>query len=74
MNGSSPQRSFPQGSGQRARGDAPSKGWRAAVARATEDPQLGLISFFAARNRVMMADQFDPPAQPVGDRRGAVHD
>ena len=48
MNGSSPQRSFPQGSGQRARGDAPLGGWRGAINRATEDPQLGLISFFAA--------------------------
>ncbi len=48
MNGSSPQRSSPQGAGQHARGDAPSRGWRAAVKRATEDPQLGLISFFAA--------------------------
>ena len=48
MNGSSPLRSSPQGAGQPARGDAPSRGWRAAVKRATDDPQLGLISFFAA--------------------------
>ena len=48
MKESSPQRSSPQGAGQRARGDSPSRGWRAAVKRATEDPQLGLISFFAA--------------------------
>ena len=48
MNGFSPQRSSPQGSGQGARGEAPATGWRAAVKRATDDPQLGLISFFAA--------------------------
>ena len=48
MNGFSPQRSSPQGSGQRARGEAPSSGWRAGAQRASEDPQLGLISFFAA--------------------------
>ena len=48
MNGFSPQRSSPQGSGQRARGEAPTSGWRAAAERASEDPQLGLISLFAA--------------------------
>ena len=48
MNGSSPQRSSPQGSGLRARGEAPLSGWRGAVQRASEDPQLGLISLFAA--------------------------
>ena len=48
MNGFSPQRSSPQGSGQCARGEAPSSGWRAAAERASEDPQLGLISLFAA--------------------------
>ena len=48
MDKSSPQRSSPQGSGQRARGEAPSSGWRAAAQRASEDPQLGLISLFAA--------------------------
>jgi diguanylate cyclase (GGDEF)-like protein len=26
------------------------------------------------RNRLVMADQFDPPAPPVADRRGALHD
>lgn len=48
MNGSSPQRSNPQRAQQPARGTSPSKGWRSAVKRAAEDPQLGLISFFAA--------------------------
>jgi diguanylate cyclase (GGDEF)-like protein len=48
MNGSSPQRSSPQGGGRHARGDAPPSGWQAAIERAREDPQLGLISFFAA--------------------------
>ena len=48
MNGSSPRRSYPQGAEQPPCGDAAVSGWRAAVRRATEDPQLGLISFFAA--------------------------
>ena len=48
MSEPSPQRSSPQGAWQHARGAAPLRGWRAAVKRATEDPQLGLISFFAA--------------------------
>lgn len=43
-----PPQAAPQVAWRPAGKAAPSPGWRAAVRRATDDPQLGLISFFAA--------------------------